>query len=42
MPGTMVAYNLMSAIKSKASPDEVIEILKEIPNMSEGEGKCFI
>ncbi|XP_064607939.1 nuclear cap-binding protein subunit 1-like [Liolophura sinensis] len=32
LPGTMVAHKLMQAIKSKCSPEEAAEILKELPN----------
>jgi hypothetical protein len=32
LPGTIVAHKLMQAIKSKCSPSEAEEILRELPN----------
>ncbi|XP_064620133.1 nuclear cap-binding protein subunit 1-like [Lineus longissimus] len=32
LPGTMVAHKLMQAVKSKCSPEEALEILRELPN----------
>ncbi|XP_062577791.1 nuclear cap-binding protein subunit 1-like [Saccostrea cucullata] len=32
MPGTMVAHQLMAAIKSKCTPEEAMVLLKDLPN----------
>ena len=40
LPGTMVAHELMSAIKGKCSPDEALELLSKLPNpMKEEDSK---
>lgn len=36
LPGTMVAHNLMQAIKSKCSPEDAVELLRECPNPQKG------
>ena len=32
LPGTMCAHQVMAAIKSKCSADEVIAVMKDLPN----------
>lgn len=32
LPGTMAAHSLMNAIKSKCTPDEAAQLLRELPN----------
>lgn len=32
LPGKMAAHALMNAIKSKCTPDEAAQILKDLPN----------
>ena len=40
MPGTMVAHQLISSIKSKCTPEEAMVLLKDLPNpLSDEESK---
>lgn len=40
MPGTMVAHQLISSIKSKCTPEEAMVLLKDLPNpLSEEESE---
>jgi nuclear cap-binding protein subunit 1 len=32
LPGTMIAHKLMQAVKSKCTPEEALDILKELPS----------
>lgn len=42
LPGTMVAHKLMQAVKSKCTPEEALEILRELPNPMDDDCKLPI